>query len=196
MKVAILGRGNMGGPIAELSRKAGYDVSIVGQDGNAEAAIKDADLIVLALHYDPAKALLSEKTVQDALEGKVLIDVTNPLAPDYMSLTVGHNTSAGETLAAMVPGTRVVKAFNTVFFDLLKAQAAGTDSPVPVYVAGNDADARAQVVTFVEDMGMVAIESGPLSKARYLEPMAEMMIQLGYGLGHGAEIGFALVKAA
>lgn len=196
MKVAILGRGNMGGPIAELSRKAGYDVSIVGQDGNAEAAIKDADLIVLALHYDPAKALLSEKTVQDALEGKVLIDVTNPLASDYMSLTVGHNTSAGETLAAMVPGTRVVKAFNTVFFDLLKAQAAGTDSPVPVYVAGNDADARAQVVTFVEDMGMVAIESGPLSKARYLEPMAEMMIQLGYGLGHGAEIGFALVKAA
>lgn len=196
MKVAILGRGNMGGPIADLSRKAGYDVSMVGQDGDAEAAIKDADLIVLALHYDPAKALLSGKNVQNALDGKVLIDVTNPLAPDYMSLTVGHNTSAGETLAAIVPGTRVVKAFNTVFSDLLKAQAAGTDSPVPVYVAGDDADARAQVVTFVEDLGMVAIESGLLSNARYLEPMAEMIIQLGYGLGHGAEIGFALVKAA
>ena len=196
MKIAILGRGNMGGPLAELSRKAGYEVSVVGQDGDAAAAIKAADLIVLALHYDPAKALLSEKAVQDALNGKVLIDVTNPLAPDYMSLTVGHDTSAGETLAAMIPGTRVVKAFNTVFADLLKGQAAGTDAPVPVYVAGDDVDARAQVVTFIEDLGMVAIESGPLSNARYLEPMAEMMIQLGYGLGHGAEIGFALVRAA
>lgn len=168
----------------------------MGQDGDAAAEIAASDLIVLALHYDPAKALLSKKGVQDALDGKVLIDVTNPLAPDYMSLTVGHNTSASETLAAMIPGTRVVKAFNTVFADLLKGQAAGTDAPVPVYVAADDADARAQVVSFVEDLGMVAIESGPLSNARYLEPMAEMMIQLGYGLGHGAEIGFALVKAA
>lgn len=196
MKVAILGRGNMGGPIAELSRKAGYDVSVVGQDGDAAAAITASDLIILALHYDPAKMLLSDNAVRDALDGKVLIDVTNPLAPDYMSLTVGHETSASETLAAMIPGTRVVKAFNTVFADLLKGQAAGTASPVPVYVAGNDAEARAQVVTFAEDLGFVAIESGPLSNARYLEPMAEMMIQFGYGLGHGADIGFALVKAA
>ncbi len=196
MKVAILGRGNMGGPLAELSRNAGHDVSVVGQDGDAVAAIGAAELVVLALHYDPAKALLSDKSVQEALSGKVLIDVTNPLAPDYMSLTVGHDTSAAETLAAMIPDTRVVKAFNTVFSDLLKGQAAGTDSPVPVYVAGDDSGACAQVVTFVKDLGMTAIESGPLSNARYLEPMAEMMIQLGYGLGHGAEIGFALVKAA
>ncbi|MGO4854788.1 NADPH-dependent F420 reductase [Phaeovulum sp. W22_SRMD_FR3] len=196
MKVAILGCGNMGAPMAELSRKAGYDVSVVGQDGDAETAIKAADLVVLALPYDPAKALLSIRSVQDALTGKVLIDVTNPLAPDYMSLTVGHDTSAGETLASMVSGTRVVKAFNKVFSDLLKGQAAGMAAPVPVYVAADDADARAQVMRFAEDLGMVAIDCGPLRNARYLEPMAEMMIQLGYGLGHGARIGFALVKAA
>lgn len=196
MKVAILGRGNMGAPIAELSRNAGYIVSVVGRDGNAVDAIKSADLVVLALHYDPAKSLLSDKSVQKALNGKVLIDITNPLAPDYMSLTIGHTTSAAETLAALIPDTLVVKAFNTVFADLLKAHVAGTDAPVPVYIAGDDADARAQVVDLVEGFGMVAIESGPLSNARYLEPMAEMMIQLGYGLGHGAEIGFALVKAA
>ncbi|KMK63860.1 NADPH-dependent F420 reductase [Puniceibacterium sp. IMCC21224] len=196
MKITILGRGNMGAPLAELSRKAGHEVTVVGQDGNAATAIKDADLVVLALHFEPAKALLSNTGVCDALDGKLLIDVTNPLAPDYMSLTVGHESSAGETLAALVPGTRVVKAFNTVFADLLKNQASGKDAPVPVYVAGDDADARAQVVAFVEDVGMVAIESGPLGNARYLEPMAEMMIQLGYGLGHGADIGFALVKAA
>ncbi|SEF60525.1 hypothetical protein SAMN04488045_0569 [Thalassococcus halodurans] len=196
MKVTVLGRGNMGAPIAELSRKAGHDVTVVGQDGNAVAAIADADLVVLALHFGPAKQILGNAEVQDALDGKVLIDVTNPLAPDYMSLTIGHETSAGEVLADMVPGARVVKAFNTVFADLLKGQVAGVASPVPVYVAGNDADALAKVVSFIDGLGLVAIESGPLSNARYLEPMAELMIQLGYGLGHGANIGFALVKAA
>ena len=196
MKVTVLGRGNMGAPIAELARKAGHEVTIVGRGDNAVNAIGDADLVVLALHYDPAKALLSGTDVRVSLAGKVLVDVTNPLAPDYMSLTVGHDSSASEVLAAMVPAARVVKAFNTVFSDVLKGQVDGAASPVPVYVAGDDADARAQVVTFVEDLGLVAIESGPLSNARYLEPMAEMMIQLGYGLGHGADIGFALVKAA
>lgn len=196
MKVTVLGRGNMGAPIAELSQKAGHDVTVVGQDGNAVAAIADADLVVLALHFGPAKQVLGNAEVQDALDGKVLIDVTNPLAPDYMSLTIGHETSAGEVLADMVPGARVVKAFNTVFADLLKGQVAGAASPVPVYVAGNDADALAKVVSFIDGLGLVAIESGPLSNARYLEPMAELMIQLGYGLGHGANIGFALVKAA
>lgn len=196
MKVTVLGRGNMGAPIAELSRKAGHDVTVVGQDGNAAAAIAAADLVVLALHFGPAKQVLGNAEVQDALDGKVLIDVTNPLAPDYMSLTIGHETSAGEVLADMVPGARVVKAFNTVFADLLKGQVAGVASPVPVYVAGNDTDALAKVVLFIDGLGLVAIESGPLSNARYLEPMAELMIQLGYGLGHGANIGFALVKAA
>lgn len=196
MKVTVLGRGNMGAPIAELSRKAGHDVTVVGQDGNAAAAIAAADLVVLALHFGPAKQVLGNAEVQDALDGKVLIDVTNPLAPDYMSLTIGHETSAGEVLADMVPGARVVKAFNTVFADLLKGQVAGVASPVPVYVAGNDMDALAKVVSFIDGLGLVAIESGPLSNARYLEPMAELMIQLGYGLGHGANIGFALVKAA
>ncbi len=92
----------------------------------------------------------------------------------------------------MIPGTQVVKAFNTVFSDLLTAQSTDTDSPVPVYVAGDDADAREQVVTFVENLGMVAIESGPLSNTRHLEPMAEMMFQLGY-LGSGIA-GFRLLS--
>lgn len=151
---------------------------------------------MLALPFDAAQQVLSQETVRDALRGKILIDVSNPLAPDFMSLTIGHDTSAGETLAALVPGAQVVKAFNTVFADLLKAKVEGRVCPVPVYVAGDDSGARARVVTLVTGMGLTAIESGPLRNARYLEPMAEMMIQLGYGLGHGAEIGFALIKAA
>lgn len=196
MKIAVLGRGNMGSPLADLARQAGHEVAELGSDSDVLAFLQDADLVILALHFDPAKELLSGKTVRNALVGKTLIDITNPLAPDYMSLTIGHETSAGETLAALVPKADVVKAFNTVFADLLKAQANGTDAPVPVYVAGDEADARRTVVDFVEGIGMVPIDCGPLSNARYLEPMAEMMIQLGYGLGHGADIGFALVKAS
>lgn len=196
MKIAILGRGNMGAPMADLARQAGHDATALGCDDDAASAIRGADLVMLALHFGPAQEMLSRADVREALVGKILIDASNPLSADFMSLTVGHDTSAGEILAALVPGARVVKAFNTVFAGLLKTKAEGGACPVPVYIAGDDAEARAQVVTLVEDMGLSAIESGPLGNARYLEPMAEMMIQFGYGLGYGADVGFALVKAA
>ena len=96
----------------------------------------------------------------------------------------------------MTSGKRVVKALNIDFADLLKRQAAGIDVPVPVYAGGDHADARTQVISFVEELAMVASESGPLGKARYLEATAEMMIQLWCDSGHVAEIGFALVTAA
>ena len=63
-------------------------------------------------------------------------------------------------------------------------------------MAGDDADSVDIVLAVTNSLGFEVINGGALSNARYLEPMAEFMIQLGYGLGHGAEIGFAVVKAA
>lgn len=130
------------------------------------------------------------------MSGKIVVDITNPLTPDYMGLTVGHTVSAAEEIAARIPEARVVKAFNTIFSALLTKHAEGGEVRVPVFVAGDDSDAVDTVAMFARAIGFEPIATGSLSNARYLEPMAKLMIQLGYGPGHGDRIGFGLLKEA
>lgn len=195
MNIVILGKGNMGAPIAELAAKVGHDVQSFGREGAPIAALEGADIVVIATRYQQALDLAAVPGFASALSGKIVVDVTNPLADDYMSLTVGHTTSAGEEIARLLPGARVVKAFSTVFAAVLKLRAEGDETPVPVFIAGDDEDGVGAVVSLAQSFGFKAIPVGPLKNARYLEPMTELMIQLGYGLGYGDRIGFALVAA-
>ncbi|MFN7152906.1 MAG: NADPH-dependent F420 reductase [Acidovorax sp.] len=195
MNIVILGKGNMRTPLASLMQAAGHRVQAFSSTGNPRAALADAQVVVLALKYEQALEITTRADLVAMLAGKIVIDMTNPLAPDYMSLTLGHSSSAAEQIAQRLPSALVVKAFNTVFAGLLAKRAAGGAVDVSVFVAGDDATAVDTVVALSRGLGLEAIASGPLSNARYLEPMAEFMIQLGYGLGHGGEIGFKLVKA-
>ncbi|HEX8471089.1 MAG TPA: NAD(P)-binding domain-containing protein [Brevundimonas sp.] len=194
MNIAILGKGNMGAPLAELMEKAGHSVTRLGRHDDAVPALNTAALVVLALKYEQVLDLAGKPGVVAALSGKIVLDMTNPLAADYMSLTIGHSTSAAEEIAKRLPDAHVVKAFNTVFAGLLARRAAGENVGVPVFVAGDDAGSVDIVLSLATSIGFEALNGGSLSNARYLEPMAEFMIQLAYGLGHGAEIGFAVVK--
>ncbi len=196
MKIVVLGKGHMGGPLAALSRKAGHEVASFGREGAPVAALAGADIVVIATKYPQAIELVGKPAVTQALAGKVVIDVTNPLADDFMSLTVGHTSSAAEEIAARLPGARIVKAFNTVFAAVLAARAEGQPVSVPVFVAGDEGDAVDTVVALVEAFGLKAVRAGGLRNARYLEPMTEQLIQLGYGLGMGDRIGFGIVTAA
>lgn len=195
MNIVILGKGNMGTPIAVLAKKAGHGVQSFGREGAPVEALENADIVVMATKYRQALDLAGEPAIAGALSGKIVIDVTNPLADDFMSLTVGHTTSAAEEIARLLPGARVVKAFSTVFAAVMKLRAEGLDVPVAVFIAGDDEDAVGNVVSLVQAFGFEAIPAGPLENARYLEPLTELLIQLGYGLGHGDRIGFGLVGA-
>lgn len=196
MKIAVLGKGNMGAPLARILSAAGHDVTGLASKDDPSEALAQADMIVLALKFEQALALLERPGISRALAGKTVIDITNPLAPDFMSLTVGHDSSGAEELARAMPGAHVVKAFNTIFAGVLADHADGKTCPFPVFVAGDDAASIDAVVGILQDMGLEAVRAGGLSNARYLEPMTEMMIQFGYGLGHGDRIGFSLSKAA
>lgn len=196
MQIAIIGQGNMGKPLAALLASAGHAVDTLGRDDDALAALMRAEAVVLAVKYEQALALAVQPGIAAALAGKLVIDITNPLSADFMSLTVGHETSGSEELARALPGARVVKAFNTIFASVLADHAAGQRCTLPILVAGDEPAAAEAVAGLVRDMGLQPVMAGALSNARYLEPMTEMMIQLGYGLGHGDRIGFALVKAA
>src|SRR5690606_21781029 len=107
MTIAILGKGNMGKGLGQrLEGKA--EVVFGSRSGGTSYAdaVKQADIVVLALPYSAA---LEEAGKLD-LSGKVVVDMTNPVAADFSGLTVGHTTSAAEEIARVANGARVVKA--------------------------------------------------------------------------------------
>lgn len=196
MNVNIIGKGNVGGALARRAAEVGHVVTLT--DSTTEAAqaadlAAAADLVVLALPF-PAVAALDAK-IKHALAGRVVADATNPLAADFMSLTVGYTTSGGEEVAKALPGAKVVKAFGNVL-----APQHSTPEPTPgnklfVPVAGDDAASKAIVADFAVSLGFDAVDAGPLANARYIEPVTELLIQLAYGQGLGAGVGLALTRA-
>lgn len=195
MKITVIGKGNMGRPLAALAKTAGHSVTIAGRGDSVASAAQNADVVVLAVPYGSALELSADATVRSALAGKIVIDITNPVAPDYMSLTIGHTTSAAEEIAKALSGARVVKAFNTLFAELLNRRVNEEKIAATVFVAADDEQVRKTVLRLAESFGFVAVDSGQLSNARYLEPAVELLIQLAFGKGHGTSIGLALVNA-
>lgn len=200
MKVSVIGAGNMGSGFVKQLTVAGHTVFVTARDSEKAAAVAaahgatavnaktaaSADLIVLATAYgDAVNALQSLGDIS----GKTVIDITNPLTADYMGLTIGHSTSAAEEIAKAVPGIKVVKAFNTVFAQVL---AGGAKLPsgeqVQVFVASDDGAAKETVTTVAVDLGFQVVDAGGLKNARYLEAVAGFNIYLGYGAGLGTSI--------
>ncbi|HEY0714335.1 MAG TPA: NADPH-dependent F420 reductase [Polyangia bacterium] len=209
MRIGIIGTGKMATALGGLLVRAGHELFIgsrVAGKGAAQAevlgsgavggGIREAasfsDTVVLAVPFVAAREAIQ---AAGPLTGKVLIDITNPLTPDFMALTIGHTTSAGETIATLAPEAKVVKAFNHLLAPTLKgglwAQAA---SKPAAFLCGDDEPAKAKVSELVRSLGFEPLNAGPLKNARYLEPAAELLIQLAYGQGLGPEIALALVR--
>jgi predicted dinucleotide-binding enzyme len=150
--------------------------------GSVRDAVSQADVILLAVKYgDSAEAL---KAAGD-LTKKVVIDISNPITADYKGLTIGHSTSAAEEIQKLAPGALVVKAFNTIFAELLPTESR-KGRKVQVFIAGDDETAKAKVSDLVKAAEFEPIDSGTLYNSRFLEPMGEMNILLGKFLGWGS----------
>jgi predicted dinucleotide-binding enzyme len=191
LKVGIIGKGNVGTAIAKgLSGK--HEVKFGHRDPKepvADAA-RWGEVLIFAVPHD-ALADVAE-VVGSAADGKVVVDVTNVLTPN-MELAVGFTTSGAEELQKKLPKARVVKAFNTVFAQNQSKGKIG-DEQLTLFLAGDSAEAKQTVMRLGGDIGFDPVDCGGLKAARYLEPMAVLMINLGYGLEMGTNIGFKLVK--
>jgi 8-hydroxy-5-deazaflavin:NADPH oxidoreductase len=156
MNITLLGAGNMGSALARQFTQAGHAVRIAatslekaksvaaGIPGSTAVATAGSaahsDVVVVATPYEQAVAALREA---GPLDGKVVIDVTNPLTPDYMGLTIGHDTSASEEIAKAFPGVDVAKAFNTLFAQVVAEGPAFADGQVArAFYAGDSERAR------------------------------------------------------
>lgn len=202
MNITVIGSGNMGSAFTRQLSWAGHKVRITGRDlSKAQAlanqypqveaypaaqALGDSEVVIVATAY--ADAIEALRSLGD-LSGKVVIDITNPLTPDYMGLTIGHSSSAAEEIAKAFPNIQLVKAFNTLFAQVL------ADGPIfangqrgSVLVASNSERAKQTAVSLAQSLGFDVIDAGGLTNARYLEPLAGLNIYLGYGAGMGTSI--------
>lgn len=172
--VTIIGTGNMGQAIAGVVRSGGNSVDLLGHTDTDTPAT--GDIVVLAVPY-PALADVIEQRA-DQLEGKVVVDITNPLDfQTFDSLTVPADSSAAAELAEALPRARVVKAFNTTFAGTLAAKTVGP-LPTTVLIAGDDSDAKARLAEVVTAGGLQAIDAGSLRRARELEAIGFLQISL------------------
>jgi 8-hydroxy-5-deazaflavin:NADPH oxidoreductase len=210
MKITIIGSGNMGSAFTRQLRAAGHQVRVTGrnlakatelarQNAGVEVvppqqAAQGADAIIVATPYEAAVDAL--RSLGD-LNGKVVIDITNPLTPDYMGLTVGHDTSAAEQIAQAVLGAQVVKGFNTLFAQVLAAGPDfGNGRKATVFLASDSERAKQTARTLAESMGFDTMDAGALKNARYLEPLAGLNIYFGYGAGLGTTVAPAWLRKA
>jgi predicted dinucleotide-binding enzyme len=177
--ISIIGTGNMASALAGRALAGGNAVEIIGRDpvkAKASAAALDGatagsvpagDFVVLAVPYASAAAVIGQ--YGDALRGKVIVDITNPINPDLSGFLIPEGTSGAQEIAKAAPaGAHVVKAFNTLPSDVLTAGSA-EGRPLDVFLAGDDAEAKEDVSAFIGSMKMRPLDTGQLSMARALE---------------------------
>jgi predicted dinucleotide-binding enzyme len=191
MKAAIIGSGNVGRALGAAIVNAGHEVTLTAANpANAEAAASaigasaaptnvvaanDANIVIVAVPYAAEPAVASE--IRDAVAGKPVIDVANPMTSDLSGSASA--TSAAEELQAQLPDAHVVKAFNTIF----ASNQANPRPEVDGYVAGDDSQAKREVISLVEAMGFTPVDVGSLRAARALEGMA--IVNIGINVRDG-----------
>ena len=208
MQINIIGAGNMARGIATRFVAGGHSVTVSDVDaGKAEALASDiaksgkavavsgdagldAPVVVLALPYDAARAFAAGQA--DRLAGKIVIDITNPLNASFDGLSTHPGKSAAEEIAALLPKSRVVKAFNTTFAGTLVAGAVN-GHPLDVFVAGDDDAAKQTVIGLIKDGKLRAIDAVKLDRARQLEGLGLLGITLQGPLGTGFMSAWKLV---
>jgi 8-hydroxy-5-deazaflavin:NADPH oxidoreductase len=181
--ISIIGTGGMAAAIGGLAARAGHTVEVMSRDaakarGLAEkvgagattgtfGAAPTGEIVILAVPYSAVLDVV--KQYGEELAGKVLVDITNPVASDHTSfVTPGDSFGAQEIAKAALADAKVVKAFNTQFPHVLAAGPA-KGHPLDVFIAGDDAQAKAYVSAFVESLGLRPMDTGPLPMARTLE---------------------------
>ncbi len=172
--ISIIGPGNMGQAISGVVGASGNSVELIGHADNDKQV--SGDIVILAVPYPAVSDIIANR--KDQLAGKVVVDITNPLNFEtFDSLTVPADSSAAAEIAAALPQSRVLKAFNTTFAGTL---SAGTVGPLTttVLIAGDDSDAKSVLAGVITGGGLKVIDAGSLKRAREMEAIGFLQISL------------------
>jgi predicted dinucleotide-binding enzyme len=186
--ITIIGSGGMAAAIGGRAAKAGHTVEVVSRDQTKARALADklasgsttgtygaapaGDIVILAVPYTSAAAVVAD--YGRALEGKIIIDITNPVSADATSLVTPAGSSGAQEIAKAAPASaHVVKAFNTLFGPVLAKRER-----LDAFIAADDQDAKARVSALIASLGLRPLDIGGLPMAATLEAVGLMLIGL------------------
>ena len=207
MRIGILGSGLMGGKLGTIFARARHEVSFsyarsgeklrrLARDASGDSragtpreAARDADALLLAVHWSRVDEVLKQA---GEVSRKVIITCSLPMNADDTDLVIAHTSSGAEALAKKVRGAHVVSAFGTVpsevLFDVYEARRRAR-RPSLVY-CGDHQRAKNVAATLIRDVGFEPIDAGPLRIARCMEPFTLLVAQLAYETERGPELAY------
>jgi predicted dinucleotide-binding enzyme len=207
MKIAFIGHGQVGAPLADHLQRAGHEVTLATSDPNSESAkkalsrngnlkvavakvaVRDADVIFLATPFQANEAALS--AVAGEMRGKILVDCTNPVGAN-LSHGLNNVRSGSEMVASLVPDARVVKAFTIYGFENFEDSSYPGYNVRPVMMyCGQDAGAKEVVGKLIAQLGWDPLDVGGLEQALHLEHMTLLWVRMVRVMGHSPNIVWA-----
>jgi predicted dinucleotide-binding enzyme len=188
-RFTIFGTGKMGGAIGSVLTDGGSTVTHIahGQGGTI-----NGDVVIFAVPYHAVSDIIA--TYGDQLSGKVVVDITNPVNFEtFDSLVVPVGSSAAAEIAARLPDSTVLKAFNTTLASTLASKKIGAQQTT-VLIAGDDAAGKQLLGSALEAGGVATIDAGSLSRAQELEALGFLQLTLAIGEKVAWTGGFAVVR--
>ena len=199
MKIGIIGAGKVGSTLGQRWASCGHDIiyGVRNQDDSkhqslttharvvsSQEAVKESEIILLCVHWSSVEDAVRE--IQDALEGKILVDCTNPIGAD-----LGAVNSAAEQIQQWVPGCTVVKSFNQIGFNIMANPILDGRKTV-LFVASDSNAASTTVERLARELDFDVIQMPSLEYAHHLETLAMLWITMSYKLGYGREFAFSM----
>ncbi len=209
MKIAFIGIGNVGFALANNLQKLGHDITIGNDNPNSEsvknalsknrnftvsplqAAIDAAEVVFLATPFAANEEVL--KSIH--LDGKILVDCTNPVGPGMIH-GLNNEQSGSEFVQSLAPKSKVVKAFTVYGFENFEntSYPKYKDVKPSMFIAGNDTDAKKTVSMLCNELGWDIVDTGDISNALHLEHMTLLWIKMARVQGKGSDFVWAMLE--
>ena len=199
MKIGIIGTGNIASGLGKRFARAGHEVMFgsrapqkarqlaesIGANasgGTQEDTVAFGEIVVLAVPFNAVRAIAQSLP----LDGKIVIETTNNMG--------GGEQSTTEQIQSWMPRAKVVKAFNTVFANILQSDADPSKERATIFLAGDDRGAKETAARAIGDIGFDVVDAGPARNAVHLDNLVRFIIELGQGQGYGRKVAFRLVQ--
>ena len=197
MRISFIGAGNVAQNLGNLFSKAGHEVFLGSrnpkqQELHIKDAIEKGDIICFAVPFSAVKDICI--MYKDEFNGKLIIDITNPINSNDWSPIDLNGKSGAEEIAKWLPSSTIVKAFNAIFADVMTASKKTFEGvPLTAFIASDNEDALEITEQLANTIGFAPLLIQGLKNARYLEAIAHLNITIALA-GGGTDAGFVYHK--